>query len=554
MSFNEHFTRIKEGANNVYNLHNLSAFIEKHINLGGKPYCFGDKYGFQATIVNDTARVTNTSKPAQIGLTTTTMAYVLAGVCTQPKFNCIYALPSASDAQKLVATKLNPLIDDSPEVLRLVDYDLNNNELKKIGKNFLFIRGTKSETAALSISADALVADEIDRCDPATLKQFRSRLQASELQIVKQFSTPTIKGVGIDREAKTSKRYRHMAKCDCCGNVWLPSYHTDIVIPDFSNDLKELNSENIKDVKWQQARWNCPSCHRDPKLHPNNLQWVCENPIDNYEANTYYVSPVTACLVLLPAYLVRTSTEFESRSEWQNQVLGETAENSQEQITEEDVNRAIVDTNLTSSELHVIGADMGLTCAVTVARELADGTLLAVHREMVPIGLFKDRLQELKIKYKVAASAYDVFPYTNLIMEITEADPNAYGVGPASPKATDMYTLKEKEANAEEAKLNLRRLLVHRTMWLDKIMELFKTGKIVIQKQDLNYNSHYISVKRTQVMQGDELAYVWQKTDGADHMLFSIGYAYLASKMRSRASWTHPEAVPLVSSFRMKNR
>lgn len=551
--FQDHLQRIREGADSVYKLHNLSGYVEKYIRLDGKAYKFGDRYGFQRTIIDDASRVTNTVKPAQIGLTTSTMAYVLAGAATQPKFNIIYALPSAGDAQKLVTTKMNPLIADSPEISRILDVNINSNELKKIGRNFLFMRGTKSETAALSISADALVADEVDRCDPDVMKQFRSRLQASDLQIIKQFSTPTMNGVGIDKEAKTSRRYRHFATCACCNLTWLPSYHTDIVIPDYDHDLKDINKENIKDIKWQQARWKCPSCGKDPNLHPSRLQWVAENLQDNYEANTYYVSPVTACLVLLPSYLVRTSTEFNTRAEWQNQVLGETAENSNEQITETDVAAAIIPADLNSSNVHVMGCDMGLLCAVTIGREDQEGNLLVVHREMVPINNFMARRAQLIQQYRVIASCHDVYPYTNTIMQITEADPNAYGVVTIRTKSPEMYTLKEKLEDADEGKLNLRLLSVNRVVWLDKILELFKERKVLIKEQAQNFNGHYISMKRTQIFADDSLVYEWQKTDGEDHMLFSLGFLYLAAKMRSRATWASVGNVPFVSKFRVKS-
>jgi hypothetical protein len=554
--FLNHLERIKEGANNVYNLQNLSKFVEKHIVLEGNRYTFSDRYGFQATVINDTSRVTNTVKPAQIGMTTVTMAYLLAAACTQKKFNSIYALPSASDAQKLVATKLNPLIQGSPEVKRLLDYDVDNNELKKIGNNFVFIRGTKSETAALSISADALVADEIDRCDPDTLKQFRSRLQASDLQIVKQFSTPTIEGVGISKEAETSKRYRNMAKCQCCGNVWLPSYHTDIVVPDYSGELKDITKTTIKDVKWQDAHWKCPSCGKDPQLHPSNLQWVAENPEDNYEAHTYFITPVTACLVLRPAYLVRTSTEFGTRSEWCNQVLGETSEEENEQITVSDIDSAETDLNLESSEIHYLGADMGLLCAVSIGRMTQEGQLVVVHREMVPVSVFETRRRELMKKYKCINSVHDVFPYTTEVMRITEADQNAYGAVFTTSRSPEMFTLQEKVENADEAKLNLRLLKVNRTVALDAVRDLLKERNVVMAKTEKSdtFKSHYTSLKRIQQFVREELQFTWEKTDGDDHMLFSLVYLMLAIKLRGRVSgWTTAGSVPIVSTYRLKN-
>lgn len=552
--FIKHHERIEAGANNVYNLHNLSKFVEKNVRLFQKPYVFGDKYGFQAHIIDDTARVTNTVKPAQIGMSIATMAYVISGCATQPKFDAIYALPSSNDAAKLVAQKMNPLIQDSPEVWRLVDKDLNNNEMKRIGKNFLFIRGTKSETAALSISADALVADEVDRCDPDTLLQFRSRLQASELQVVKQFSTPTIVGVGIEKAAQTSKRMRNFATCIHCGHSWLPSYHLDIRIPGFTGDLVEINKNTLKDVQWQRAHWHCPACGKDPQLHPSRLQWVCENPTDNYEANTWFITPVTACLALPPHYLVRTSTEFAKRSEWQNQVLGECAEDQNEQITESDVTKAYFEGSLDSSEVHVLGADMGLLCAISIGRMTKEGQLLVVHREMVPLGNFLTRRAELIRQYKCVASVHDTFPYVNTITDLTVNDPNAYGCQFIRTKSTEIYILKEREENNEDGKLNLRLLNTNRTLLLDKIMELFKSGLIVLRKQEQNWETQYTSLKRTQVFISDELSYEWQKTDGEDHMMFSLGYLYLATQMRGRLAWSTAGAVPFVKSFKVAQR
>ena len=551
----EHLERVRDGADNVYNLHNLSAFVEKNIYLEGKKYTFGDKYGFQKSIINDTERVTNVVKLAQIGMTTATMAYLLAAVSTQPRFNAIYALPTASDANKLTTTKLNPLITESPEIKRLVDPDVNNNELKKLGKNFIFIRGSKSETAALSISADCLVADEIDRCDPDTLRQFRSRLQASELQIIKQFSTPTVEGVGISKEAETSKRFYHMAKCNCCNHVWLPSYHTDIAIPGFDKDLEEINKTNLKDVAWKEAHWKCPNCGNDPDLHPSRLQWVCENPTDSYDANTYYVSPVTACLVLRPSYLVRTSTEFNTRSEWKNQVLGETSEEKDEQITLADVERAEVQGDFTSSEVHYLGCDMGLTCSAAVGRLTADGTLLVVHREEIPISVFKQRIQELKREYRIANSVFDAFPYVPTITEVCDHDPNAYGSIFTTSKSPELFTLQEKEENIEEGKLNLRLLKVNRTVGLDNVKDLFKAQKILLAKCSLSekLRPQYLSLKRVQRFVQDELTYVYEKTDGQDHAHFALLYLHLAIQLRGKAAgWVNIGSVPILRKFRLK--
>jgi len=551
----EHYKRIEEGANEVYHLTNLSPWIEKNIRLDGKLMSMSNHYKFQADIVNDNSRVNNTVKPAQIGLTTTTMAYFLAGMATQERFHVIYSLPTTNDAVKLCVTKIDPLIGESTALKNLVNVNVDSTELKQIGRNFLYIRGSRSETAALSVSADVLVADEIDRSDPDKLKQFRSRLQASELAIIRQFSTPTIPGVGISKEAETSKRYRHMATCGCCNHTWLPDYFNDVVIPGYSNSLDEITKYTIKDIRWQDAAWKCPHCGKNPRLHHSRLQWVLENTQDNYEAHTYYVTPVTAYKLLTPAYMVRTSTEFNTQAEWKNQVLGETAEDSKEQLTDADLDAALVQADLTSSEVHYFGADMGLLCHIVISRETQMGELLVVHREAVPLERFIERRNELIRLYRCAVSNHDVYPYTSMIMGICDYDPNAYGSIFTSGKSPELFTVQEKREDAEEGKLNLRLLKVNRTRGLDDLMELFKKRKILIKKQsdDEKLKEHVLSMKRTQVFVKEDLVYIWQKsTAGEDHYMFAMLYSYLACKLRGTVEPTLANASGLVSAFKVK--
>jgi hypothetical protein len=554
----EHLQRVSDGARDIYHLNNLSSWIEKHIYLEGKLMNMSGKYSFQSEIVNNTSRVTNTIKCAQIGLSTATQAYFLAALATQRKFNAIYALPTASDAAKLTTTKVNPLIQGSPRLRNMLNKDVDSVELKQIGDNYLFTRGSKSETTALSISADCVVIDELDRCDPHAVKQFRSRLQASELGIVKQFSTPTIKGVGISKEAEASKRFRSMATCARCSHKWLPTYELDIRIPGYTGELETLDKHNIINTRWQESHWCCPNCGRDPKLTRKSLEWVCENPEQNYEAHTFYVNPVTCCEVLKPSYLVRTSTEFATRAEWKNQVLGIEAEDSNDQITESDVDSAMIQADLSSSDITYLGADMGLLCHIVVGRRTQTGEMLVIHREAVPVGLFNERRSELIRKYRCAVSVIDAFPYTPLVSSITDYDPNSFGADFSTGKSVELFTIKEKEANAEEGKLNLRLVRINRTRALDEVMLLFKERKILVGKlddeEDRKFRSHVLSMKRTQTFKGDELVYTWQKTDGVDHYMLALLYMYIATLLRGTVSPINIGGVPLVSRFAIEQK
>lgn len=551
----EHLRRVQDGARDVYSLSNLSSWIEKYLRLEGRKFDMSGRYSFQKRIVNDTSRVVNTVKCAQIGLTTATIAYFLAAMATQRKFNVVYALPSQTDASKIVTTKIDPIINESSRLRQLADKNVATVELKQIGNNFLFCRGAKSETAALSISADCLVADEIDRSDPNVLKQFRSRLQASELAIIKQFSTPTIDGVGISKEAEVSRRYRSFAKCYCCGHVWLPSYHTDMKVPGYTADISEITRTNIQTLDWKSAHWNCPNCGKDPQLHPSRLEWVCENSEESWEASTYYINPVVCCEVLKPSYLVRTSTEFNTRSEWLNQVLGEVSTEDNDQITRQDVEASFCQ-SLDSSEVHYLGADVGLLCHVAIGRKTQAGQLLVVHRETIPVTNFIARRQELMKQYRIAVSVHDCFPYTSMIMGICDYDPNSYGCSFSVGNSPELFSIQEKVANPEEGKLNLRLVKANRTRALDEILLLFKSKALLTARisssEDDKYLAHLLSMKRTQSFVREQLQFVWAKTNGEDHSLFALAYLNLACLLRSTVEpWTDG-SLGLVRSFKLK--
>lgn len=552
----DHLQRVKDRARDTYNLANMSTWIEKYIVVEGKLMNLHGKYAFQADIVDDTARVNNTVKCAQIGATTATIAFFLSALATQKKFNVIYALPTASDAAKLTTTKVDPMISGSERLRSMLSKDVDSVELKKIGSNFLFTRGSKSDTAALSISADCLVADEVDRADPAVLKQYRSRLQASEIAVIRQFSTPTIAGVGISKEAEASKRYRSFGKCNCCGHIWLPTYENDIRIPNYKGELFDITKHTIKDLYWQGAHWQCPKCGRDPKFTAAQIEWVCENPLDNYEANTRYITPVTCCEVLKPSYLVRTYTEYDKKSEWRNQVLGEVAEDKNEQLNSADLDTAFVQADLGSSEVHYLGVDMGLVCTFTVGRMTAAGELLVVKRVSSGIAKFIETRNALIAQYKCVVSVHDVYPYTSEVMRICDYDPNAFGCVFTTSKSPELFTVQDKTETPEAGKLNLHLVKANRTRALDELLTLFKQKKIVIAKQDDTedgiYRQHLLSMKRTQVFVGDELAYVWQKTDGEDHYMFSTLYMYLACRLRGTVSPTLDAMGFIVAKFKVR--
>jgi len=554
----EHLERVTNAAHGTYGLSNLATWMTKHTYLNGNRFSFKD-HEFQQDILADTSKTTITIKIAQVGLSELSYRWALSACTNIDNFTVIYTFPSATDALNNCKTRIDPIIAASPELRRAVHQDLNNAEIKQFNANsFLYMKGTRSQSAAVSVPADCIIHDEWDRSDINTGSMYIARLQHKPHKLRKIFSTPTVAKFGVSKEAETAKRYRHLCKCLHCNHIWMPDYFNDIKIPDFSGDLREITRLNIKNYRWKEAKMVCPHCGKDPELSHERLKWVAENPGENYEANAYYVSPFSAPRLISPSYLIHVSTQYEKYSEFMNQGLGLTAEDDNESITESDVERMLIQADLNSSALHCMGADMGLTCHIMIGRQTQAGELIVVHREKVPYTNFERRRLELCAQYRVRSSVHDYQPYTDMITRITDRDAHAFGAMYVSLKSAETMRVVQQEEDKTEGKVNIRMVKVNRNAAFDALLGMIKRGEVVVAKQaeDDDFKQQMQSLKRVQQFDRDEQAkYAWVKTDGNDH--YHNALLYLQAAVFAQAVGQQPGAlsvnIPILRAFRLKS-
>ena len=555
MDFTTHLDRLRSAVNNTFDIYNTADWIEKHTYINGKRYSFKG-YEYQKAILADLSRVTLTIKPAQVGVSELSYRYAVALCCTQDDFTTLYTFPSSSDAEKNCRTRIDPMIQGSPEVRRLVNPEFNNSEIKQFSRNsFLMFKGTRSATQALSTPANCLIQDEFDASDITQASVYLSRLQNRPHKLRKLFSTPTVDGYGISKEAETAKRFRHIAKCDHCNHKFLPDYFRDVKVPGWDKPLEEISRSNIHELQWRKAVLLCPNCGRDPNLHHSRMEFVCENPSENYEAHAYYISPFSVPTIITPDYLVNTSTKYERFSEFKNQALGLTGEEKDESILASDIDTATIHTDLHSSELTVMGGDMGIVCNIVVARMATDGTFMVIHREQIHYTNFEARTLELTVKYRVVLTVLDSQPYTDLVTRLSRSRPHTWGCIFVNTKSPQAFTLEQAEEDTTLGKMALKLVKANRTRALDSLLAVIKSGKWVIQSSDIDdlYKTHMLSMKRIQKFTSDgELTYVWDKTNGEDHMMFATLYAYIATQMRGTVGGTGAISSGMGLAFRTK--
>lgn len=538
----EHLVRLETALFNSYDLSGVVRYLEEKTYLKGDRFSFKD-HEFQETILSDTSSVVNVQKCAQVGMSEAMARYALAAARVMPYFNVIMTMPFSADAENFAKTRLDPIISDSPDLKNHMDRELDNSGVKGIENSLLYMRGCSGATAALSVPADMLIHDELDRSDPDIVGQYQSRIKHSKFKLTRKFGTPTIEGKGIALEMASSRRHRMACICNHCASQFIPNFHTDVKIPDYEGELKDINKYNLHTINWQQAYLACPVCHEEPSLQLEHRKWICENPQASFEAVGYYVTPFEVPNVVSIPSLIKEITKYKSWSEFVNQALGETVNNEESQLTATDIaNAAEREIVLLSNEMHSMGIDVGQMCNAVVGRMTQAGELLIVHKERIPLAKLKTRKAELKRQFRVIITVIDAFPETNTVNDMQKTDKNLFAAQYHETQKTVTYEVQEKPKEPKEGKLNLKLVKIARNLALDEVMDLFKKSLVRWQVQnnpeDDIFSANMVDMTRAQMFTNmKHVFWNWSKSVAQqDHYLHATNYLHVACRLQPTVS------------------
>lgn len=554
--------------NEAWDISTAASFIEQHTYLRGARYSFVD-HEFQRTIISDACRVVNVQKCSQIGLSEIMARYGVALVNMIPDFSVIVTFPFSGDAADFAKTRIDPFIESSPRLKLAVNSKLNSGEKKQFGTSFMYFRGTNGKTQAISIPADMIISDEIDRSDPHVLTQYTSRLTHSKFRLRRNFSTPTIPKYGIAAEMLESMRYRNICKCCHCGHGFVPDYFEHVKIPGYDNDLRTITKNNIGKTRYLDAVLLCPACFKPVNLGPEHREWVVENNMDSFEAHGYYVSPFDAPNIISIPDLIKASTQYARYSEFVNQNLGIEEEDEGESLTLTDLNRAMLPegTDMRSSQLHCMGIDVGATSNITIGRITLEGQFIVCYRERVPLAQMEERKRKLAAEWKVVVTVMDSQPYTDLVMRFQKSDKNLYGAVFSNSKKLEMFKVQMFDGDEDEGKMPIHTVQIDRDKAFDALLGVIKGGAKdgsrqefhwvpVSQDDDELFEKQLLDMRRVQVFdQHQELKWTWVKSKVQnDHYHFSLLYLYVACLLRGTANREIPlgTGVTLIRGFKVK--
>lgn len=193
------------------------------------------------------------------------------------KMNVIHTLHTSDVIKGLITPKINPLIEYNPAIKSLLKVD--SESIKQFGDNYVFYRGANAESQAISISADVLKIDELDRSNATVAEMFQSRLDASDYKWLRRFSNPSSQGFGVDALYKDSNQYHWFVRCHHCGHRWFLDF-----------DKKEKNHYIDK----EKLIYACGKCDEEISNEDRiNGEWIAKHPSRDYR-HGYWFSQLMA--------------------------------------------------------------------------------------------------------------------------------------------------------------------------------------------------------------------------------------------------------------------
>ncbi len=321
----------------------IHIFLEQHQikNETGRVLDFHE-HSFLWDIFEDFSPSQAIRKAAQIGFSTTAIIKSMWLAKTK-KMDMIYTLPTYGDVHDFVTSKTNRIIEQNP-VMQGWTADKDTIEQKRVGESVIYYRGTWSERAALMISSDLNVHDEVDRSNLKVVDQYYSRLQHSKYAWQWLFSNPSVPDLGVDKLWNRSDQKHWFIKCESCGTQ---QYMT------MSNVMK--NGE-----EWY---FGCNKCKKH--IDRRQGQWV--QRWQDREASGYWISLLMAPWV--DAKTIKHLEQTKTPEYFANFVLGTPYVGSGNAVTKDVIMRNLTDEINRQDGRIVIGVDTGIDVRYVIGNE-----------------------------------------------------------------------------------------------------------------------------------------------------------------------------------------
>lgn len=253
-----------------------------------------------------------------------------------------YILPTVEMVQKFVGSKVNRMSQQN-KIIQTWMKDKDSITQKQIDENYIFYLGAQTDRSAIMLSLDMLVADEYDKAPQDILEIYDSRLQHSKYGFKWVFSNPTLPDFGVDRFWNISDKKMWHVK-HSCGEIF-------------------VLDENCIDFK--KEIYVCPKCYKeitDEERRMGEWEATAEGKWSGYWI-PLWINP------LVPASVIADHKRTKTPEYFANFVAGLPFINTTNQLSQQMLEKCLLDQVNTQEGKIIIGVDTGHNIHYTMANK-----------------------------------------------------------------------------------------------------------------------------------------------------------------------------------------
>lgn len=322
--------------------------------------------------------------------------------------NVFYGMPAKDQIKDFVQGRIDPRIDDSPKLQALIK-STDNIDLKRVGMNFIYYRGSQNRKQITTVDAGLLILDEFDQMVQSHVPIMEKRLGDSDVAMKRKISTPSIPEFGIHREYLASDQHECHLQCKGCYE-W--------VAPDWSRNISPTPTRDRSAPAPEIVKLVCHKCGAELDRH--KTKWIAQNP--GAAKRGYHISK----LVMPRTNLLELWLEFRDTinlQDFYNGNLGLPFTIEGGQLTQADINAcrrsAEEEKEFQAGAPHkncTMGVDVGRLLHVRISKK--PGEL----KQAVWIGAVKtfEDLRALMDRYDIRRCVVDALPETRKAVEFAE--------------------------------------------------------------------------------------------------------------------------------------
>lgn len=470
------------------------------------------KYRFMFDVYADNSNNITCKKCAQIGFTTYEILRT-AYEAKNHKIDILYVLPTSDDVKRFSGGKTNKIIGWNP-ILDTWTKDKDSIEQKQFGANTIYYQGSWTERAALMITAKKLVIDEYDRCKPAIVEQYESRLQSIANPRKAFFSNPSIPDFGVDKFYQMSDMKKWNITHSC--------------------GMRYVMDESCIDYKAE--KYICPHCQGEITDEERRMgDWYNKDDelwtgviVGDYKWSGWWI-PLWIC-VWMPASAIAEFKREKTPEYFANFVAGEAYVGTNNALSQQILEKALVDDVNTQESRVIIGMDTGHNIHYTLMNK--EGIFYHGYCPSVAENQTKgydpyDEIEELLAR-----------KYPNSIL-VADQGGDLIGVRKLQAKYPGRVFLcwfvketKNKTLIRWGEDEEYGRVLVDRNRTIQLAVDEFNEGRIAINgwvDEWQPYFNHWLNIYRVkEILDDNEPSYGWRwvwKRKGPDHWALATIYA-----------------------------